>query len=101
MLNHRLAGVAALAASALANLPTADTDGEITFGVIIPDVDEPPFDLIASISAPADVPWAGIAWAGAGRGPLSIAWPNGGGVVASSRWAEWVLSPPALNEQGH
>lgn len=91
MLTGQFAGVAALAASALGQLQTVDTDTGITIGFAIPDVDETPFDVIVSVSAPADVGWAGVAWGGVTeRGSLSIAWPSGGSAVASSRWAGWV-----------
>lgn len=85
----RFIGLAALAASTLAQLQTVDTGIGIVIGLAIPDVQVAPFDVVVSISAPAEVGWAGLAWGGSMlRAPLSVAWPNGDSAVVSSRWTE-------------
>lgn len=64
----------------------------VLYRIAIPDVAQPPFDVLLQIVAPAKVGWAGIAWGGSLKGsPLAVAYPNGDTVAASSHWAKLVI----------
>lgn len=70
---------------------------DIAYRIAIPDVASAPFDVLLQIVAPINkAGWAGIAWGGKmNLNPLTVAWPNGGSVVASSRWSTGRTVPGA------
>lgn len=66
------------------------TEGDITFGVAIPEgaTSGQPYDAILQVTAPIEVGWAGLAWGGSMTyNPLTIVWVNGEEVTVSSRMA--------------
>lgn len=90
MVTGRIAGLAAFAVSVLGQLQTVDTGRGITIGFAIPDVYEGLFDVIVSISAPADAEWAGVAWGSGTHAPLTIVYPEGGSDIDTLRVAGYV-----------
>lgn len=80
MLSGRITGITAFAVSVL-GLQTVDTGRGITLEFAIPDVDESPFDVIVSITAPADAEWAGVAWGSGTYAPLTVVHPDGGSTI--------------------
>lgn len=81
MLSGRITGLAAFAVSVLGQLQSVDTGRGITLEFAIPDVDESPFDVIVSITAPADAEWAGVAWGSGTHAPLTVVHPDGGSTI--------------------
>lgn len=64
------------------------TSTNLVYKIAIPDVAAAPFDMVFSITAPTGTGWAGFASGGSMlQNPLLVAWPNGGSVVVSPRWA--------------
>ena len=46
------------------------------------------FDIALQLVAPSGQGWVGLSFGGSmTESPLAVAWPNGQGVTASSRWA--------------
>ena len=101
MVTGHFVSLAVLAASAVGQLQTVDTGRGITVGFAIPNVDEPPFDVAVSISASADVGWAGVGWgSGGSRAPLSVVRPDGESVVATAQWIEYEYHPTGFDRHG-
>ncbi|KAH7313648.1 hypothetical protein B0I35DRAFT_480320 [Stachybotrys elegans] len=76
---------------------TSATSG-VTYGFAIPEADAAPFDLIAQVTAPITVGYAGIAFGSRMTNvPLLITWPNGDSTVASGRVA-YSYSLPSIYE---
>ncbi|CAI4220127.1 unnamed protein product [Parascedosporium putredinis] len=72
------------------------TPNGIAFRIAIPDAAAAPFDVAIQIVAPKAVGWAGLAWGGTmANCPLTIAYPNGETVTASSRTASGHQAPTA------
>ena len=90
MLTSRITGLVALAVSTLGQLQSVDTGRGITIGFAIPDADKGPFDVIVSISAPADAEWAGVAWGGGELAPLTVVHPDGGSTIDALKWTGYV-----------
>ena len=85
MLAGWLTSLGALAVPVLGDLQAVDTSTGVTIGFAIPEVDEPPFDIIVSVFAPVDAGWVGVAWGGSIPGsPLSVVWSNGESAVVDS-----------------
>jgi hypothetical protein len=67
------------------------TQGTSVYGFAIPDNARygSAFDIAIRMSAPRGTGWIGLSWGGSMSGaPLTVAWPNGGTVEVTSRWAE-------------
>ncbi|PVH78193.1 iron reductase domain protein [Cadophora sp. DSE1049] len=74
---------------------TEATSG-VVYSMAIPAVDAAPFEVYLSITAPANITWAAVAFGGCMlRSPLVVAWKNSTNVVAAPRWAT-EYHPPAL-----
>ncbi|PKS05596.1 hypothetical protein jhhlp_008114 [Lomentospora prolificans] len=70
------------------------TPSGIVYRVAIPEASAAPFDVALQIVAPKATGWAGIAWGGSmSNNPLTIAYPNGETVTASSRIAAGHQAP--------
>ena len=65
------------------------TQGDSIFRVAISDAASgSDFDIALQLVAPAGEGWLGFSFGGSmTEAPLAVAWPNGQGVTASSRWA--------------
>ena len=60
----------------------------VVYSMAIPAVDAAPFEVYLSITAPANITWAAVAFGGCMlRSPLVVAWKNSSNVVAAPRWA--------------
>ena len=85
-----LAGVFSLFCSVMGQkmLEWPEPTSNVTYKIAIPEASAAPFDVVLSIVAPKSAGWVGFAAGGCMlRSPLLVAWPNGDGVVVSSRWA--------------
>lgn len=98
MLMGKITGLVALAVSALGQLQSVDTGRGINIGFAIPDVDEGLFDVIVSISAPADAEWAGVAW-GSGNAPLTVVHPDEGSTIDALKVTGYVWLKASLQSR--
>lgn len=85
MLAGWLTSLGALAVPVFGDFQIFNTGAGAAIGFAIPEVDEAPFDIIVSISAPADAGWVGVEWGGSIPGsPVSVVWSDGESVVVDS-----------------
>lgn len=66
------------------------TQGNSVFRLAIPEsAAGSDFDIALQLVAPSGEGWVGLSFGGSmTEAPLAVAWPNGQGVTASSRWAK-------------
>lgn len=70
----------------------SDPGIDLDVSLALPNVSTPPFPMLLTFSAPLSVGWAGFATGGCMlRSPLVVAWRNGSDVVATTRWAAYVI----------
>jgi len=75
----------------------SDQGIELDIKLAIKEASAAPFPLLVTFTAPVAVGWAGFATGGCMlRSPLIVAWPNNSTVMATTRWATFVLPPPSF-----
>ncbi|TVY81796.1 Cellobiose dehydrogenase [Lachnellula suecica] len=68
----------------------------VQYSIGIPEAAAAPFDVYLSITAPANITYAAIAFGGCMlRSPLLVAWKSNSSIVTSSRWAA-AYHPPTI-----